>query len=82
MHRASHRDNFSPRSPRLSVQDIGEVHVRFNTKDGVEKLARLDVALSGPVVFVSLHWEERGWPICIENASDYEFAVSQAVSAP
>lgn len=41
---------------------------------------RADVAVSGPIVFITLSAEDRGYPIVIENASDYSFTLSQAVS--
>ena len=58
---------------------MGEVHLRLQDTTGTEKLVRADVALSESVVFVTLNYEDRGYPILIENASDFAFTISQAV---
>lgn len=60
--------------------EVGEVHARIQDENARERLIRADVALSGPVVFVRLDHEERGYPVLIENASDFSFSISQAVS--
>ena len=55
------------------------MHLRLNDENNQERLVRTDVALSGSVVYITLSYEERGYPIMIENASDYLFDISQAV---
>ena len=63
------------------MRDVGDIHVRLSTSNGGETLIRTDVALTGAVVYLTISREERGWPIVIENASDFPFSISQVVSA-
>ena len=68
-------------SAPFNMRDVGDIHVRLSNADGGETLIRTDVALTGAVVFLTISREERGWPIVIENASDFPFSISQVVSA-
>lgn len=63
----------------FNMLDVGETHLRIKDADNGEKLIRTDIALTGAVVFLTISPEERGWPIVIENASDYPFVMSQVV---
>lgn len=60
--------------------DVGETHLRLKDANDGERLIRTDIALTGAVVYLTFTPEERGWPIVIENASDYPFVMSQVVS--
>jgi hypothetical protein len=68
------------RSPVFDLSEVGETHLKVPDENGGEVLLRADVALSGAIVFITINLEERGYPIRIENASDYSFTVTQAVS--
>lgn len=70
------------RTPTFDLSEVGETHLKAQGENGEETLLRADVAVSGPIVFVTINTEERGYPIIIENASDYSFTLSQAVSSP
>ena len=67
------------RTPPLKLRDIGELHVRILDENGAEQFLRADVAVGGPVVFVTLLLESRGAPIQIINDSNYAFTFNQKV---
>lgn len=70
------------RSTPINVEDIGSVHLRLHS--GEERssvyLVRADIKLGGSTVFVTLSEAGEGWPLSIENDSDYSFTFYQAVS--
>lgn len=68
------------RTPTFDLREVGETHLKVQEENGDEGLLRADVAVSGSIVFITVNAEERGYPIIIENASDYDFVLSQAVS--
>jgi vacuolar protein sorting-associated protein 13A/C len=61
--------------------DVGETHLRMRDANDGEKLLRTDIALTGAVVYLTISPEERGWPIVIENSSDFPFTMSQVVGS-
>lgn len=63
------------------MNEVGETHLRLQNEEGVEDLIRADVAVSAAIVYVTVCTEERGYPIILENASDFEFTVAQLVSS-
>lgn len=64
----------------FNMLDVGETYLRIKDANDGEKLVRTDIALTGAVVYLTVSPEERGWPIVIENASDFPFVMSQVVS--
>ncbi|KAG9019286.1 hypothetical protein FRB90_004293 [Tulasnella sp. 427] len=60
-------------SPPANLQDLGVVHVKIPTTDEDNPdLARVEVALGGPTIWITLKHEKGPWPFRIENASDYQ----------
>lgn len=74
-------DSHNARTPTFDLREVGETHLKVQEENGDEGLLRADVAVSGAIVFVTVNAEERGYPIVIENASDFSFTLSQAVSS-
>lgn len=62
------------------MRDVGEVHLRLLDANDREGLVRVDVALGGAVVYLTINTEDKAWPMLLENASDYSFKLCQAVS--
>lgn len=69
----------STRTPTFDLSEVGETHLKVQEENGGECLLRADVAINGAIVFVTINVEERGYPILVENASDFSFTLSQAV---
>jgi len=63
----------------FNMLDVGETHLRMRDANDGEKLLRTDIALTGAVVYLTISPEERGWPIVIENSSDFPFTMSQVL---
>lgn len=68
------------RTPTFDLREVGETHLKVQEENVEQGLLRADVAVSGAIVFVTVNAEERGYPISIENSSDFDFILSQAVS--
>jgi vacuolar protein sorting-associated protein 13A/C len=56
------------------------VHLRMRAResDGV-RLVRADVQIDGSTIFVAFCPANEGWPITIENDSDYTISIAQTV---
>lgn len=67
------------RTPTFDLREVGETHLKVQEENGDEGLLRANVAVSGAIVFININAEERGYPIVIENSSDFDFVLSQAV---
>ncbi|KIM85199.1 hypothetical protein PILCRDRAFT_817197 [Piloderma croceum F 1598] len=65
-------------SPPINIEDIGSVHLRMRAResDGV-RLVRADVQIDGSTIFVAFCPADEGWPITIENDSDYTISIAQ-----
>jgi vacuolar protein sorting-associated protein 13A/C len=70
-----------PRSPPITIGDIGSVHFRLrNPKvDQSVDLLRADLKIEGSTIFVNFSRADQDWPFAIENDSDYEVALCQMV---
>lgn len=69
------------RSAPVNLQDLGVIHAKLPTtvEDKLD-LARVEVALGGPTIWITIKHETGPWPFRIENASDYRVQFFQKAS--
>lgn len=63
----------------MRMLNIGETYLRLWDEQDGHSLIRADVALSGPVVFITIVHEDRGAPMLIRNMTDHHFEITQGV---
>jgi len=80
--RYSYTHSFHARSPPFNIEDIGLVHFRLRGPGGNQPhhLMRVHSKIEGSTIFLNLCSADEGWPFMIENGSDYEVVLCQAVS--
>lgn len=49
------------------------------SKQSEPDLARVEVSMGGPTIWITIKLETGAWPFTIENASDYAIELSQTV---
>ncbi|KAL1697196.1 hypothetical protein GGG16DRAFT_107114 [Schizophyllum commune] len=71
-------------SPPLNIGDIGSVYLRLTEPEQSSggTLIRANVDVSGSTIFVTFDLAEEGYPIIIDNRSDYAFTFRQIASHP
>ena len=69
------------RSPPINIEDIGLVHFLLGRPGSArsQQLIQADIKIEGSTIFVHLGLAKDGWPIVIENESDYEVSFRQTV---
>ena len=69
------------RSPPINIEDIGLVHFRLGRPGSAhsQQLIQADIKIEGSTIFVHLGLAKDGWPIVIENESDFEVSFCQTV---
>lgn len=63
----------------VDIAAVGVIHLRM-TASTKSDLARIEVSLGGPTIWVVVKLETGAWPFRIENSSDYTVEFSQVVS--
>ena len=75
--------NFPQWSAAFNFNDVGKVYVKMTDPvRKVESLARIEVLIEGPTIFVVVNREEKVWPFRIDNDSNVDVIVYQHSARP
>lgn len=70
----------SARSNPINIENLGAVHLQLTPPSAQSpRLLRADVLIEGASIFVIISEEKRGWPLLLDNTSDYDVIFSQTV---